>query len=34
MKQEILYKFGIGVFVLGEVSFSYWCHERFRTIPY
>ena len=24
MKQEILYKFGLGVFVLWEVYYSYW----------
>ena len=37
MKQEILYKFGMGVFVLWEVYYSYWwmtIHERFKTIPY
>ena len=24
MKQEIFYKFGVGVFVLWEVYYSYW----------
>ena len=37
MKQEILYKFGMSVFVLWEIYYSYWwmtIHERFKTIPY
>ena len=29
MKQEIFYKFGVGIFVLWEVYYSYW----WLTIP-
>jgi hypothetical protein len=25
MKEEILYKLGIGIFVLWEVYYTYWC---------